>query len=136
MKTSTLVLGLLTILLFAYDPAIATDRQFSVLVSVVVRNELTDTVKNIVTRELQKLPDIKLADELPHGNNQYVISIVAVPFKPRSRVAAGVVLSYVFQGNGLVVHGVLTGSFDDLEKLSELVVSIFDVRMLEPNRHK
>ncbi len=136
MKSRNLVLGLLAILLFAYDSVNAANRHFSVFVSVPIKNELTDSVKNIVTRELQKLPDIKLADELPHGNDQYVISIVAVPFKPKSRVAAGVVLSYVFQGNGLVVHGVLTGSFDDLEKLSELVVSIFDVRMVEPNRHK
>ena len=136
MKKSSLVLGLLAILLFAYDLAIAVDRQFSVFVGVPIKNELTDTVKNISTRELQKLPDIKLADELSHENGQYVISIVAVPFKPPNHLAAGVVLSYVFQDGGQVVHGVLTGSFDDLEKLSELVVSIFDVSVLEPDRHK
>ena len=135
MKNRILISGLLCILLFACDAANAADRQFSVFLSVPIKNELTDHVKSFVTRELQELPDIKLVDQLSHEKGHYIISIVAVPFKLPSRVPIGAVLSYVFQDSDQIVHGVLTGLPDDLEKLSELLVSIFDFKYLEPNRH-
>jgi hypothetical protein len=134
MRNRSLVLGLLGILLLACDAANAADRQISVFVSAPIKNELTDQVKSIVTRELQNIPGIKLVDKLLHGKGQYVISIVAVPFKLPSRVPVGVALSYVFQDSDQIVHGVLTGSPDDLENLCEELVSSFDIRLAAPNR--
>ena len=134
MKNRNLILGLLGILLFACDAANAADRQFSVFVSVPIKNELTDQVKSFVTRELQELPDIKLVDNLSHEKDHYVISIVALPFKLTGGDIVGVALSYVFEDDHQIVHGVLTGSPDDLENLSELLVSIFNFKLLEPNR--
>ena len=134
MKNRNLILGLLGILLFACDAANAADRQFSVFVSVPIKNELTDQVKSFVTRELQELPDIKLVDNLSHEKDHYVISIVALPFRLPGGDTVGIALSYVFQDNDKIVHGVLTGLPDDLENLSELLVSIFDFKYLEPKR--
>jgi len=134
MKSRSLILGLLGILLFSCDAANTADRQFSVFVSIPIQNELTDHVKSIVTTELQKLPGIKLVDKMVNRNGQSVFSVVAVPFKLPSRVAVGVVLSYVFQNSDQIVHGVLTGSADDLENLCEELVSIFDIRLVDPNR--
>ena len=134
MKSRSLILGLLGILLLACDGTNAADRQCSVFVSVPIKNELTDRVKSLVSRKLQKLPDIKLVDKSLHGQGQYVISIVAVPFRLPSRVAVGVALSYVFQDSDQIVHGVLTGSPDDLENLCEELVSSFDIRLAAPNR--
>jgi len=135
MKNRNLILGLLGILLFACDAANAADRQFSVFVSVPIKNELTDQVKSFVTRELQELPDIKLVDNLSHEKDHYVISIVALPFKLPGGDIVGVALSYVFQDCDKIMHGVLTGLPDDLENLSELLVSIFNFKLVEPNRH-
>ena len=135
MKNRSLVLGLLGILLFACDATNAADRQFSVFVSVPIKNELTDQVKSFVTRELQELPDIKLVDNLSHEKDHYVISIVALPFKLPGGDIVGIALSYVFQDCDKIMHGVLTGLPDDLENLSELLVSIFNFKLLEPNRH-
>lgn len=135
MKNRILVLGLLGALLFICNAARAGDRQFSVYVSVPIKNELTDHVKSFLTRELLERQDIRLIDEISHEERHYVISIVALPFKLPSRVAVGVVLSYVFEDGHQIVHGVLTGAPDDLEILSERVVSIFDFKYLEPNRH-
>ena len=134
MKNRSLILGLLGILLFACDAASAADRQFSVFVDVPVKNDLTDHVKSFVTRELQELPDIKLVDQLSHEKGHYIISIVAVPFRLPGGDTVGVALSYVFEDDHQIVHGVLTGSTDDLEILSEQLVSIFDFKYLEPNR--
>ena len=134
MKNRNLILGLLGILLFACDAANAADRQFSVFVSVPIKNELTDQVKSFVTRELQELPDIKLVDNLSHEKDHYVISIVALPFKLPGGDIVGVALSYVFQDCDKIMHGVLTGLPDDLENLSELLVSIFNFKLVEPNR--
>jgi len=53
-----------------------------------------------------------------------------------SRVAVGVVLSYVFQNSDQIVHGVLTGSPDDLENLCKQLVSICNFNFLESNRRK
>ena len=135
MKNRSLVLGLLGILLFACGPANAADTQFSVFVSVPIKNELTDHVKRFVTRELQELPDIRLVDQLLLGKGQYVISIVALPFKLPGGDTVGIALSYVFQDCDKIMHGVLTGLPDDLENLSELLVSIFNFKLVEPNRH-
>ena len=136
MKNRNLILGLLSILLFACDAADAADTEVSVFLSVPIKNELTDQVKSVVTRELQKLPDIKLEDNLLLESGHYVISIVALPFKLPSRATVGVVLSYVFQDNHQTVHGVLTGTPDDLVNLCERLASIFDFKFLEPNRRK
>ena len=135
MKNRSLILGLLGILLFACDAANAADRQFSVFVSVPIKNELTDYVKSTVTRELQGFPDIRLVDQLVHGKGQYVISIVALPFKLPGGDTVGIALSYVFQDCDKIMHGVLTGLPDDLENLSEVLVSIFNFKLVEPNRH-
>ena len=134
MKNRNLILGLLGILLFPYNVVNAVERQFPVLVSVPIKNELTDQVKSFVTRELQELPDIKLVDNLSHEKDHYVISIVALPFKLPGGDIVGVALSYVFQDCDKIMHGVLTGLPDDLENLSELLVSIFNFRLVEPNR--
>jgi hypothetical protein len=136
MKNRILISGLLGILLFAYDAASAADRQFSVFVSIPIKNELTDHVRSTVTRELQKLPDIKLVDELLHEKGQYVISIVALPFKLPGGDTVGIALSYVFQDCDKIMHGVLTGFPDDLENLSEVLVSICYFKLVEPNRRE
>jgi hypothetical protein len=136
MKNRSLVLGLLGILLFGCNLAHAADRQFSVLVSVPIKNELTDRIKTFVTRELRELPDIKLVDNLSHEKGQYFISIVAVPLKLESNVTLGVALSYVFQDGDSIAHSVLTGSPDDLKNLCEELVSNFDITLVEPNRHR
>ena len=135
MKNRSLILGLLGILLLAYDVANAADRQFLIFVSVPIKNKLTDHVRSFVTGELQGFPGIKLIDKLLHEKGHYVISTVALPFKLPSGVTVGVILSYVFQDSDQIMQGVLTGFPDDLENVSELLVSIFYFKLVEPNRH-
>ena len=136
MKNRSLILGLLGILLFSCVAANATDRQFLVLVSVPIKNEFTDRVKSFVTREFRELPDIRLIDKSSHEKGQYYISIVAVPLKLESAVTVGVAVSYVFQEDDSIAHGVLTGAPDDLKDLCEALVLNFDITFVEPNRRK
>jgi hypothetical protein len=136
MKNKSLILGLLGILLFAWNAVNAADSRFPVLVSIPIKNELTDRVESIVTRELRELPDITLVDKSFHQKGRYLISIVAVPIKLPNGTTVGVALSYVFQADHCVVHSVLTGSPDDLKDLCESLVSNFDTTFVEPNRAK
>jgi len=136
MKKRNLILASLGILLFVCHAVNSADRQFSVFVSVPIKNELTDHVKKIVIRELQELPDIKLEDNLSLEEGHYVISIIAEPIKLPNRVAIGVAISYVFQDSQQIAHGLLTGSPEDLENLCEQLVPMFDFKFIEPNRRK
>ncbi len=136
MKNTRLIIGLLSIILFAYNAVNAADKQFSVLVSVPYENEFTGRVKSFVSRELRELPDVKLVDKLSRRKGEYFISIVAVPLKLASGATVGIAVSYVFQEGDWIGHNVLAGSPDDLKSLCEKIVSTFDIDLLEPSRHK
>ncbi len=129
-------MGLLVTLLLACNAANAADRMFSVMVSVPVKNEFTDRVKSLITKELLKLPDVRLVSKLLNGKDQYRISVVAVPSNLESGVTIGIVVSHVFQDDDSISHSVLTGAPDDLEDLCEALVANFDTAFLEPERHK
>ena len=135
MKFMRLVFGILFILVLIYN-ADAGEKQFSVLVNVPIKNELTDRVKSFVTRELRGFSDIKLVDQLEHKNRQYFISIVPVQIKLTNGVIVGVAVSYVFQDGERIMHHVLTGSPEALKTLCQELVSAFDTTIIEPNRKK
>jgi hypothetical protein len=123
-------------LIFVSHSLDAKDRIFSVVFNVPLENELTDMVRSFVTRELRELPDVKLVEKIKHGTGQYFISVVPQQVKLTGGRVVGVVVSFVIQDGDNIMHDVLIGPSDNLKGLCEKVVSIFDVRALEPYRKK
>jgi len=136
MRHKTVTLILIGSFLLALD-AEPSDKKSKVILAVVptTETELVSQAKSYIGRELRSLRDVEILERDP-GLVSTVISIFPFSLKLSNGMTAGMGVSYVFEKDSVMSHGVMTGGPNDLKVLCEKVIAYFDTYWLEPRRKK
>jgi hypothetical protein len=136
MKHKSVILALISTIVLIVA-AEGSNRTFKVLFVVVPTSEteLVSQARSYIGRELRGLRDVEMVEKDP-SLEHFFISICPLSLKLSSGITSGVVVSYVFEKDGIIHHNVLIGGPNELKTLCEKIIAYFDTYCLEPERKK
>ncbi len=136
MKHNNVILALISSLVLILN-AEASNKTFKVLfvVAPTSETELVSQAKSYIGRELRALQDVEMVEKDP-SLDHFFISIFPLSLKHSGGITSGIIVSYVFEKNGVITHNVLIGGPDELKTLCEKIIAYFDTYWLEPQRKK
>jgi hypothetical protein len=137
MKHKNVILALISSLVLIVNAEASNKKTFKVMFTVVPtpETELVSQAKSYIGRELRALQDVEMLEKDP-SLDCFFISICPLSLKLSSGTTASIIVSYVFEKDGIIAHNVLVGGPNELKTLCEKIIAYFDTYWLEPRRKK